>query len=198
MKTLFALTFAIVSAGAIAQDKPMKTTYNVDPSESKIVYVGKKVTGQHTGNVNIKPGSTLVFTGDLLTGGEITADMNTITSTDLTDKDTNAKYVGHMKSADFFNVEKYPEAKLVIKDSKKTAKGLEVNADLTMVGQTKPITFVVTNLKKTADKVTAKSDLKLNRTLWGLKYGSGSFFKGLGDKAINDEFTLTVDITAKK
>lgn len=198
MKTLFALTFAMISAGAIAQDKPIKTTYNVVPSESKIVYVGKKVTGQHTGSVDIKPGSTLVFTGDALTGGEITADMNTITSTDITDKDANAKYVGHMKSADFFNVEKYPEAKLVIKDSKKTDKGLQVNADLTMIGQTKPITFVVTNLKKTADTVTAKSDLKLNRTLWGLKYGSGSFFKGLGDKAINDEFTLTVDIKAKK
>lgn len=197
MKTLLALVFAVTSMGASAQDKPMKATYNVDPSQSKIVYVGKKVTGEHTGTVDVKDGS-LVFQGDLLSGGEITADMTSLTSTDITDKDTNAKYVGHMKSADFFNTEKYPTAKLAIKSSKKTDKGLQVTGDFTMIGQTKPVTFIVTDLKKTDDKVTAKSDLKLNRTLWGLKYGSGSFFKGLGDKAINDEFTLSVNITAKK
>lgn len=197
MKTLLGLVFAITSMGAGAQDKPMKETFNVDPAQSKIVYVGKKVTGEHTGNVNVKNGS-LVFQGDLLTGGEIVADMTTLTSTDITDKDTNAKYVGHMKSADFFNTDKYPTATLKINSSKKTDKGLQVTGDLTMIGETKPVTFLVTDMKKTKDSVTAKSDLKLNRTLWGLKYGSGSFFKGLGDKAINDDFTLSVNITAKK
>lgn len=172
-------------------------TYNVDTSSSKITYVGKKVTGEHTGNVATKKG-TLVFKGDNLVGGEIIADMNSLTSTDITDPEYNAKYVGHMKSPDFFNTEKYPEAKLVIKNSKKTKKGLEVTADLTMIGETKPVTFIVKDLKKGDSVVSGKSDLKLNRTLWGLKYGSGSFFKGLGDKAIDDEFTLSVDLTAKK
>lgn len=197
MKALLALVFAVTSIGASAQDKPKTETFDIVPSESKITYVGKKVTGQHTGNVDIKNGN-LVFKGDLLVGGEITADMNTITSTDLTEKEWNDKFTTHMKSADFFNVEKHPETKVVIKNSKKTKKGLEVNGDLTMVGTTKPITFIVTNLKKSGDSVTAKTDLKLNRTLWGLKYGSGSFFKGLGDKAIDDEFTLSVEIKAKK
>lgn len=197
MKTLLALVFAITSMGAFAQDKAKTETFKVLPDESEIVYVGKKVTGQHTGNVDIKSGN-LTFQGDLLVGGEIIADMNTISNHDLTDKDFHAKFIKHMKSADFFNVEKYPETKLTIKNSKKTKKGLEVNGDLTMVGKTNPITFVITNLKRSDDTVTAKSDLKLNRTLWGLKYGSGSFIKGLGDKAIDDEFTLTVDIKAKK
>lgn len=191
MKTLLAAVIAFSSLGAFAQ------TFNLDTSASKIVYVGKKVTGEHTGNVTAKKGS-LIFKGEELVGGEIIADMNTITSTDITNAEYNKKYVDHMKSADFFNTEKFPEAKLVIKSSKKTDKGIEVKGDLTMLGNTKPVDFVVTDLKKTDSSVTGKSNLKLNRTLWGLKYGSGSFFKGLGDKAIDDEFTLSVELTAKK
>lgn len=191
MKTLIAAVLAISTVGAFAQ------TYKVDPAASKITYVGKKVTGQHTGNVTTKSG-TLTMAGDLISAGEVIVDMNSLTSTDITDKDANAKYVGHMKSEDFFNTAKYPESKLVIKSSKKTDKGLEVTGDLTMIGQTKPVTFTVTDLKKTDSVVTAKSNMTLNRTQWGLKYGSGSFFKGLGDKAINDEFTLAIDVTAKK
>lgn len=197
MKTLIAAVFALSTVGAIAQNKPMTETYNVDPSATKITYVGKKVTGQHTGNVTVKSGN-LVFTGPELTGGEVVVDMNSLTSTDITDKDTNAKYVGHMKSADFFDTAKYPEAKLVVKKTKANAKGLEVTGDLTMVGQTQPVTFQVTDWKKTASDVTGKAFVKVDRTKWGLKYGSGSFFKGLGDKAIDNEFTLDIVLSAKK
>lgn len=197
MKTLIAAVFALSTATAFAQNKPMTETYNVDPSATKITYVGKKVTGQHTGNVTVKSGN-LVFTGPELTGGEVVVDMNSLTSTDITDKDTNAKYVGHMKSPDFFDTAKYPEAKLVVKKTKANAKGLEVTGDLTMVGQTQPVTFQVTDWKKTATDVTGKAFVKVDRTKWGLKYGSGSFFKGLGDKAIDNEFTLDIVLSAKK
>lgn len=192
MKTLIAAVFAVSTVGAA-----FAQTYNVDPAASKITYVGKKVTGEHTGNLTIKSGS-LVVEGDAIKGGEVVVDMNSLTSTDLTDKEYNTKYVGHMKSPDFFNTEKFPESKLVIKSSKKTAKGLEVNGDLTMIGSTQPVTFTVTDWKKTDSSVSGKSTLVLNRTKWGLKYGSASFFKSIGDKAIHDEFTLTVDLTAKK
>lgn len=191
MKTLLAAVLAISTTAAFAQ------TYKVDTKTTKITYVGKKVTGEHTGNVTAKSGS-LTFNGDVITAGEVVADMNTITSTDITDKGTNEKYVGHIKSADFFDVAKYPEAKIVIKSSKKTDKGLEVTGDLTFVGKTNPVTFLVTDVKKTDAAVSAKSNLTINRTKWGLVYGSGSFIKGLGDKAINDEFTLAIDLSAKK
>ena len=192
MKTLIAAVFAVSTMGAA-----FAQTYNVDPAATKITYVGKKLTGEHTGNLSVKSGN-LVVTKDVLSGGEVVVDMNSMTNTDLTDKDYNAKYIGHMKSPDFFNTEKYPESKLVIKSSKKTDKGLEVKGDLTMIGQTQPVTFTVTDWKKTDSMVSGKSNLVLNRTQWGLKYGSASFFKSIGDKAINDEFTLAVDLSAKK
>ena len=191
MKHFIATVLAITTMGAYAQ------TYKLDPASSKVVYVGKKVTGEHTGTVTLKSGH-LIFKGEELTGGEFVADMNSLTSTDITDAKYNAKYVSHMKSPDFFNTQKHPETKLVIKSSKKTDKGLEVKGDLTMIGSSKPVTFVISDLKKTDSGVTGKSNLTLNRTIWGLKYGSNSFFKELGDKAINDEFTLAVELTAKK
>lgn len=197
MKTLMAVVIAVSATGAFAQNKPMTQTYNVDTAATKIVYVGKKVTGQHTGNVTAKSGN-LTFAGETISAGEVVVDMNSMTSTDITDAEMNGKYLSHMKSPDFFDTAKFPESKIVIKSSKKTAKGLEVTGDLTMIGQTQPVTFLVTDLKKTDSAVSAKSNVTLNRTKWGLKYGSGSFFKGLGDKAINDEFTLAIDLSAKK
>ena len=190
MKKIIASIIALSAITAFGQ------TYSVDSSASKITYVGKKVTGEHSGTLTLKSGS-LTFKGDTISAGEFVADMNSLTSTDITDKEYNAKYVTHMKSPDFFNTEKHPESKLVIKSSKKTKNGLEVSGDLTMLGETKPVSFVVTDLKKTDAGVTGKSNLTLNRTQWGLKYGSTSFFKGLGDKAIHDEFTLAVELSAK-
>lgn len=189
MKTLIAAVFAVSTFGAFAQ------TYKVDPAASKITYVGKKVTGEHTGTVTIKEG-TLTFKGEELTGGQLVADMNSLTSTDITDAEYNTKYVSHMKSPDFFNTEKYPTSTLKIKSSKKVGNGLEVKGDLTMIGKTKPVKFVIENLVKTDSTVTGKTNMTLNRTQWGLKYGSANFFKGLGDKAIHDDFTLAVEITA--
>lgn len=197
MKTFAAMLFALTTLTAVAQDKPVLATYKVDPAATTVKWVGKKVTGEHAGTVTVKDG-TLVFTGDLLTGGEINVDMNTLAVTDIPASDeSNGKLVGHLKSSDFFNVEKNPSAKLVITSSEKTATGLKVKGNLTFVGKTNPIEFDA-KVTKTATAVSATSDIKVDRTKWDLKYGSGSFFKGLGDKAINNEFVLSVNVSAKK
>jgi polyisoprenoid-binding protein YceI len=197
MKTLITMLLALTTTlTAVAQDKPITASYKVD-SASPVKWVGKKITGQHNGNVSVKSG-TLTFTGDLLTAGEVNVDMNTITVADIPAADEmNGKLAGHLKGPDFFNVAKYPDAKLTILSSEKTKTGLKIKGTLTFIGKTNPIEFdaVVT---KTATSVNTKSDVSIDRTKWDLKYGSGSFFKGLGDKAINNEFLLSVDLTAKK
>lgn len=198
MKTIAAMLLVLsTSLTAVAQDKPMLATYKVDPAATTVKWVGKKVTGEHAGNLSVKNG-TLVFTGDVLTGGEIIVDMNTLTVTDIPASDeSNGKLVGHLKSPDFFNVAKNPEAKIVIVSSEKTKTGLKVKGNLTFVGKTNPVEFDAV-VNKTASSVSASSDIVIDRTKWDLKYGSGSFFKGLGDKAINNEFTVSVNVTAKK
>ena len=197
MKILAVMLLALTtSLTAVAQNKPMSDDYKVE-SSSPVKWLGKKITGEHSGNISIKDGS-LTFTGEVLTSGAVNVDMNTITVTDIPASDEkNGKLVGHLKSPDFFDVQKYPDAKLVITSSEKTKTGLKVKGNLTFIGQTNPIEFDAI-VSKTAKSVNLKSDVKIDRTIWGLKYGSGSFFKGLGDKAINNDFFLSVDLTAKK
>jgi polyisoprenoid-binding protein YceI len=190
------LAFATILATA-AQDKPMTTSYKIDNAASTVGWEAKKVVGGHSGNVSIKDG-TITLTGEIITAGEINVDMNSITVSDIpADNEYNAKLVGHLKSPDFFNIEKFPGAKLVIKSSGKTKTGLKIKGDLTFIGKTNAIEFdaVVSNVKGV---YTAKSNVVLDRTKWDLKYGSTDFFKGLGDKAINNEFTLAINLSAKK
>lgn len=197
MKTLAIMLLTLTtSLTAVAQNKPMSEMYKIETSSS-VKWVGKKITGEHSGNVAVKDGS-LTFTGEVLTAGVLNVDMNTITVTDIPASDEmNGKLVGHLKSPDFFNVQKYPDAKIVIISSEKSKNGLKVKGNLTFIGQTNPIEFDAV-VSKTAKSAILKSDVKIDRTIWGLKYGSDSFFKGLGDKAINNEFLLSVELTAKK
>lgn len=196
MKSFLALAL-LVTSSAFAQTKEMTTTYTVDTQKTKIEWTGSKVSGKHYGNVSVKNGN-LVFKGAELTGGEVVIDMKSMTVTDLTDKETAGKFLGHMQSPDFFDTAKYPESKLVVKSTKKVGNDLEVTGDLTMIGKTSPVVFKVTEWKWTDKLVTGKANIKVDRTKFGLKYGSGQFFKGLGDKMIHDEFTLNVDLTATK
>lgn len=204
MKFLVPMLFAFSLSAAAQTTTPAATkpapapvTYKVDPAASVVKWVGKKVTGEHAGTVAVKDG-TLTYTGDLITAGDITVDMKSLTVTDIPLKDeNNAKLVGHLKSKDFFDVEKNPEARLVITGSEKTKMGLKIKGNLTMIGKTNPVEFDA-KVSKTDSTVTAKSDIEIDRTKWKLIYGSGDFIKGLGDKAINNKFMLSVDVTAKK
>lgn len=178
----FAIAFvcAISILGATAQSK------KIDPAKSSINWLAKKVTGQHSGTVNIQNG-TLIFKKKKLAGGSITVDMNTLTSTDLTGE-YQGKLNGHLKSDDFFGTEKFPTAIITFKKiTAKTAGIYTITANLTIKGKTNPITF---DLATTA--TTASTTLNIDRTKYDIKYGSGSFFDNLGDKAINDEFELKV------
>ena len=198
MKTLSVMLLAFTTAlTAVAQDKPMTTTYKIDNAASTVGWTAKKIVGGHNGNVSTKDGF-LTFTGDIITSGEINVDMKTITVADIPATDEyNAKLVGHLKGPDFFNVDKNSSAKLVIKSSEKTKTGLKIKGDLTFIGKTNPIEFDAV-ISKPNGAVTAKSEVVLDRTKWDLKYGSSDFFKGLGDKAIDNKFTLSVNLTAKK
>lgn len=155
---------------------------------SKIAWKGYKVTGSHQGTINLKSGS-LTFTDDKLTDGEFTINMATITNTDL-EGEYKGKLEGHLKSDDFFGVEKNPTAILIFKKVKSTGKNsYKVTGDLTIKGITNTVTF---DLSVYGNK--ANASLKIDRTKYDVKYGSTSFFDNLKDKAIYDEFDLVADL----
>ncbi|RTY66639.1 YceI family protein [Flavobacterium sp. LB2P53] len=162
-------------------------TKKVDVAKSTINWTGKKVTGQHEGTINLKDGA-LVFKGKKLVGGTFNVDMSSLLATDLKAGQGKEKLEGHLKSEDFFGTEKFATATLVFKKLVTKAPNVyTVTGDLTIKGITKPVTF---DLTTTAN--TASSTVIIDRTKYDIKYGSGSFFDNLGDKAISDEFTLAV------
>lgn len=187
---------AVVTAFAFTTPTEKKAiNYTVDTKSTTATWVGKKVTGQHSGGISISKG-TVTADGKNLTAGNFEFDMNSITCTDLTDKDYNAKLVGHLKGDDFFAVAKNPTAKFVLtKATLKSGNDYDVTGNLTIKGITNEITFPA--MIKLDDKtVVAVAKIMVNRTKFDIKYGSASFFESIGDKAISDEFELDVNVVA--
>jgi polyisoprenoid-binding protein YceI len=115
--------------------------------------------------------------------------MTSLTTTDLTGE-YQGKLNGHLKADDFFGTDKFPTASLNFKKiTPKSSSLYVVTADLTIKGITKPVTFDLTVKGNTASTV-----VKIDRTKYNIKYGSKSFFESIGDKAINDDFDLTVNL----
>lgn len=178
---LYVLALTFFANYATAQSTPINTEM------SSVTWTGAKVTGSHTGTIDIASGA-LSFDNGRLSGGEFTIDMTSLTNTDLGEK-MQGRLVGHLMSDDFFGVETYPTAKLVITKVGPGEGGLSVTGDLTIKGKTAPITFTATVMD---NKATA--NISVDRTLYDVKYGSGKFFDNLGDKMIDDNFDLVVNL----
>ncbi|MFT6036091.1 MAG: polyisoprenoid-binding protein YceI [Marivirga sp.] len=169
----------------------------IDTNESSIAWVGQKVTGEHNGTVKIKSGALMVE-GANITGGNFVIDMASINVLDL-EGDMKGKLMGHLKSDDFFSVEKFPTASFKItsvSESEQEGATHYIAGDLTIKGITNKITFPAV-VSMVGSKVNAKAKFDLDRTKWNVKYGSGSFFDGLGDKMIYDDFKIELTLSSK-
>jgi polyisoprenoid-binding protein YceI len=193
--TMGLIAAAAVTAFAFAPGAKKETTYTIDSKSTTATWIGKKVTGQHTGALTISKGN-VVADGANIKSGSFEFDMTSITNTDLTDKGYNDKLIGHLKSDDFFSVEKFPSAKFELtKATLKSGNDYDVTGKLTIKGITNDITFPAM-IKMDAKTFVAVGKIMVDRTKYDIKYGSASFFEGIGDKAINNEFELDVNVVA--
>lgn len=152
----------------------------LDTQSAVISWTGSKITGdKHSGGLAPKS-SSFVLADGVITSGEIVFEMGSMTVGDL-EGEWETKFLGHMKSPDFFDVASFPTATLKLKSFKKG----QMTGDLTIKGVTRPIAFPA---EVKDGKYVGKASF--NRTEFGITYGSGSFFEDLGDKMIND----TVDV----
>lgn len=181
------LALGLITFAGVAAPKVV----NVNKSASSIAWLAKKVTGEHNGTVGISAGA-LNVNGNKLIGGNFTIDLKTIKALDITDPGYNQKFIGHITSGDFFEIEKFPTASFVIT---KVA-GNQVTGNLTVKGITKSITFPAEIAVK-GGKVTAKANITIDRTDFNIRYGSKKFFESIGDKAIYDDFALTVSLVSE-
>lgn len=182
-------------------DETIKGKYEVD-STSTIAWTGSKQTGKHSGTIQIKFGEFSVEDGKIIEG-KFVIDMNTIHVNDLEGED-KAKLEGHLKGDrddvedHFFNVKKYPEATFDVL-AFTNENGIDMlEGNLTIKNKINKVKFPV-SLNVVDEVVTMTSpEFNINRTLWGVNYGSKSIFDDLGDKFIDDEITLQLNIKEKK
>ncbi|GLU53421.1 YceI family protein [Dyadobacter frigoris] len=193
--SLISLTAYSLSFSNPIDKKVKETSYAVDTQQSKLIWNAKKVTGEHAGTAPIKSGSLILNAGKL-TGGNVEINLKDLLVTDIKDPEYNAKLVTHLKNDDFFAVEKYPVAKLEIVSASPTgANKYTIKGKLTIKGITKEITFP-TEITTDSKKLTANAKAVVDRTQYGIKYNSKSFFSSIGDKAIDDTFDLNVTLVA--
>lgn len=180
----------------VAEATQEAVTYEVDTDESKIMWTGSKVGGSHNGVIMIKDGMVKVK-GDSLQAGEFTIDMTTIEVQDLEGEDKQ-KLEGHLSSDDFYHVEEYPEANFEVTGLSSKDGATMLSGNLTMKGQTQNITFPV-DVNYEGDKMMLDSEeFAIDRTKWGIKYGSESLADVAKDKAISDDIELQVSVVANK
>ena len=180
--------------------------YDAVPDMTTIYWEGSKPTGsKHFGNINITDGQLFINNGKLVSGG-FNLDMNSITVTDITGDD-KTDLEAHLKGTEadgadhFLNVTKFPTGKFEITSVKDTTgeNGLNalVKGNLTLKGVTKEISIPGNVAVNEAGVTVSTPNFTINRTEWGVNYKSKSIFSDLGDKFINDDIILKINLTAK-
>ncbi len=182
------------------------TSMTVNIANSKVLWEGAKPTGSHKGIISLSSGEIVVSDGTV-TGGNFILDMNSISVVDL-DGEMKSDLEGHLKGAvagkedHFFNVAKYPTGKFVITKTTILANDPDathlVYGNLTLRDVTKEIGFKAhLSIANDVVKVMTPS-FTINRTNWGVNYGSKSVFDNLGDKFVNDDIGLSIELIADK
>lgn len=189
---------AFTSATAWAGGGKANGKYAVNTNQSNLVWKAEKVTGKHDGTVKLSGGEITVANNNLVSGS-FTIDMTSLAVVDIKDPGTNGKLLGHLKSDDFFSVEKHKTATFVITSvTPGSQKGsFTVKGNLTIKGITKAIEFPAAIIMDGND-LKATATITVDRTKFDIRYGSKSFFESIGDKAIYDDFTIELQLLASQ
>ena len=190
-----ALAMSDITSAIAAND-----TLIIDLENSTINWIGRKVTGGHSGTLNLSDGF-VIWDSKSITGGKITVDMNSIKNTDIESPKWKQKIESHLKDEDFFHTDSFPHAILEIKRQTTIMDENEtihegVIADLTIRGMTHEIKFPFI-LTQSKNILTGEGSVDIDRTLYNIQYKSGKFFDDLGDRLIYDDFTTQFRVKTK-
>lgn len=168
--------------------------YVVNAQASSLAWTGSMLAGKsHTGLVPLISGNLSVQAGSPFTGDFVVA-VNELSSDEKLDG-----LEKHLKGPDFFDVENFPSASLKIDSVTKVSDDntFQINGTLTIKGISAPLSFPA-KFSQSANNLTITADFSIDRTVWGLKYGSGKFFPDLGDKVMNDDIKFKLKLEAQR
>ena len=189
MKTTFKCIITItLTLTSIAFSYSQSLTAN--QTQCLIRWYGEELTGKtHFGNLSFKEGQIELQDG-LIIGGTFVVNMTSLSVEDLSGG-AKARLEGHLRSDDFFSVDKYPEATLKITQKAKVEGDVQkLYGELTIKGIKHPVNFSII----LGDKKTAIANLTFDRSKYNVRFRSGSFFENLGDKLILDDIRMEVSL----
>ena len=175
----------------------------VDVANSSVNWKGTKPGGSHVGTISIKEGE-LSVAENAITGGKFTIDMTTINTTDLEAGKGKEKLDGHLANGDFFQIDSFPTATFEITAVEALAtadaagNNSSISGNLTLKGITNNITFPANVTVSETEVDAVAPQFTIDRTKWNVQYGSKSIFDNLGDKFINDQIGIAINLKATK
>lgn len=175
--------------------------YEVAVGESQFLWEGDRpLIPNYTdsGIVLIQEGSITVEEG-AITSAEVVFDMTTIEAVDTSAEEASpSRLTTHLRSEDWFEVEVYPEARVEVTNVEQVSgTSYDVTADLTLRNTTESITFPAEIYMNTAGNLVVEADVEVDRTRFGINYGSGSFFDDLGERVIDNTFRTSIMLIAE-
>lgn len=201
IQVLLALSAALCFSTAFRDAAlPHVDVYQLDTEASTLAWKGKKLTGEHYGDIKFTGGELRDNHGAI--SGKFEVDMNTIVCNDLKGE-SKTKLENHLKSEDFFDSKTFPKSTFAITSIKPFAGNADgfthtVSGNLTIRDKTNPIIF---NTKLNPDdngNLLFEGETVVDRSKFDVKHRSKSFFPDIGDKIIYDEFILVFNVRLVK
>lgn len=178
-------------------------SYKIDPENSRLEWIGRNLNNRHFGRIDIQRGNLLI-TGGRLSAGSIVLDMKTISNWDLHDPAWRDMLITHLKSDDFFGVERFPVASLTLTkwegqegSSSEIPKGF-VTGDLSIKDVTRKLRFPAIVAPQPDGSIKVHAAFDIDRTLWNVDYGSCTLFERLGTHLVHDLISLEFFIVARR
>lgn len=196
-------TVTTTAAQDVAQENETAQMFTVDTNESIINWLGSKPTSDHYGTMKLQSGSLGIADGTIVSG-EFLIDMHSIVVTDIEGEGAQ-KLANHLMGTvegtedHFFNANTYPNSKFIITNVEKDESGaLNVYGNLTLKNITLNINFLASLEIKNDQVFFTSQTFTIDRTDWGVKYGSQKFSDKILDSAISDDIELKVSLVARK
>lgn len=166
--------------------------YALDPTASRLEWTGRNINNRHLGTVGLTSGWAVVCCGSL-GGGSVALDLTQIANSDLADPGYRAMLESHLKSADFFDVERYPTGTVTLTAGEPVGVmpagtvNYRFRALLTLKGITHDLEIPAIVEPQPDGSVKVQADFTIDRTRWDVTYGSGRFFERLGMHLVHNE-----------
>lgn len=175
--------------------------YRLDPEKSTLEWIGRNINNRHHGRIAFSEGEVSISEG-IPACGHFVLDMTSISNLDLQDPVWREMLHRHLQSEDFFDVERFPRATLVlsgaskISDSTPGAPNVEFAGTLTVKDTSRLICFSAVVAAQADGSVKAQATIDFDRTLWGVAYGSGKLYERLGMHLVHDLVSIELFIQA--